>query len=42
MPHAPSGPALQQITEAKAIRARCPVRRECLQFALATHQVHEV
>jgi WhiB family redox-sensing transcriptional regulator len=37
-----SGPALQQITQAKAICTRCPVRQECLQFALATHQVHGV
>jgi WhiB family redox-sensing transcriptional regulator len=41
-PIAPSGPALQQIAQAKAICARCPVRRECLQYALATHQVHGV
>lgn len=41
-PIAPSGPALQQIAQAKAICARCPVRRECLQYALATHQIHGV
>ena len=29
-PIAPSGPALRQITQAKAICSRCPVRRECL------------
>ena len=41
-PIAPSGPALQQIEQAKAVCARCPVRRECLQYALATRQVHGV
>jgi WhiB family redox-sensing transcriptional regulator len=41
-PIGPSGPALQQIAQAKAICARCPVRQECLQFAVATHQVHGV
>ncbi len=41
-PIAPTGPGLQQIAQAKAVCARCPVRRECLQYALATHQVHGV
>jgi WhiB family transcriptional regulator, redox-sensing transcriptional regulator len=41
-PITPSGPALRQIAQAKAVCARCPVRRECLQFALTTHQVHGV
>jgi WhiB family redox-sensing transcriptional regulator len=41
-PIGPSGPALQQVTQAKAICARCPVRCDCLQFALATQQVHGV
>jgi WhiB family transcriptional regulator, redox-sensing transcriptional regulator len=41
-PIAPSGPALQQMEQAKAVCARCPVRRECLQYALATLQVHGV
>jgi WhiB family redox-sensing transcriptional regulator len=41
-PIAPSGPALRQVAQAKAICARCPVCRECLQFALTTHQVHGV
>jgi WhiB family redox-sensing transcriptional regulator len=41
-PIGPAGPALQQIAQAKAICARCPVRCDCLQFALATHQVHGV
>lgn len=41
-PIAASGPGLQQIAQAKAVCACCPVRRECLQYALATHQVHGV
>jgi WhiB family redox-sensing transcriptional regulator len=41
-PIGPSGPALQQVAQAKAICAHCAVRCECLQFALATHQVHGV
>jgi WhiB family transcriptional regulator, redox-sensing transcriptional regulator len=36
------GPALRQLTEAKKVCARCPVRAECLDFALSTHQVHGV
>jgi WhiB family redox-sensing transcriptional regulator len=28
------GPALLQIAEAKAVCARCPVRAECLEYAL--------
>jgi len=41
-PISSSGPALQQIAQAKALCASCPVRRECLRFALATNQVHGV
>jgi WhiB family transcriptional regulator, redox-sensing transcriptional regulator len=33
-----SGPALAQIAEAKAVCRRCPVRRECLAWALASGQ----
>ncbi|MBN9608608.1 MAG: WhiB family transcriptional regulator [Actinobacteria bacterium 69-20] len=33
-----SGPALLQIEQAKAVCARCPVREQCLEFALATGQ----
>ena len=33
-----SGPALLQITEAKAVCGRCPVRAECLDWALRTGQ----
>jgi len=36
------GPGEDEIAQAKAICATCPVRRQCLQFALATHQVHGV
>jgi WhiB family redox-sensing transcriptional regulator len=32
------GPSLRQIAQAKQICARCPVRRECLDWALATGQ----
>lgn len=35
-------PCLDQITQAKAICARCPVRRQCLVFALNTRQNHGV
>jgi len=42
-PVSSSGRALEQVTEAKAICAGCRVRRECLAFALRTHQtrIHE-
>jgi WhiB family transcriptional regulator, redox-sensing transcriptional regulator len=33
-----TGPALLQIEEAKSVCRRCPVREECLQFALETGQ----
>jgi WhiB family transcriptional regulator, redox-sensing transcriptional regulator len=33
-----SGPALLQITEAKAVCQRCPVNAECLAWALASGQ----
>lgn len=33
-----TGQALDQIDAAKAICAECPVREECLEFALATNQ----
>ena len=35
-PLSESGKALEQIAEAKAICADCPVRRQCLEFALRT------
>jgi WhiB family redox-sensing transcriptional regulator len=33
-----TGPALEQIETARRICAACPVRDECLEFALATNQ----
>jgi WhiB family transcriptional regulator, redox-sensing transcriptional regulator len=33
-----SGPAVEQTARAKAVCARCPVRVECLEWALATGQ----
>ena len=41
-PVSPSGPSMAQLREAKAVCAECAVRRECLAFALRTHQVHGV
>jgi len=41
-PVSASGPPLDQITQAKAICACCPVRRQCLAFALDTRQDHGV
>jgi len=35
-PIAAAGPALEQITQAKAVCARCEVRAECLSYALGT------
>lgn len=37
-----TGPALAQIKAAKQVCARCPVRAECLAFALDTRQVFGV
>ena len=36
------GPSVAQITRAKRVCGRCPVRSECLEFALATCQVHGI
>jgi WhiB family transcriptional regulator, redox-sensing transcriptional regulator len=36
------GPGRDDIARAKAVCAACRVRRQCLQFALATHQAHGV
>jgi WhiB family transcriptional regulator, redox-sensing transcriptional regulator len=41
-PISSSGQSMAQEAEAKAICAECPVRRECLAFALRTHQAHGV
>jgi WhiB family redox-sensing transcriptional regulator len=36
------GPGAMEIAQAKAVCATCEVRRQCLQYALATHQVDGV
>ena len=41
-PISDSGKSLEQVAEAKAICAGCPVRRECLAFALRTGQVYGI
>jgi WhiB family transcriptional regulator, redox-sensing transcriptional regulator len=42
-PVSSTGPAIErQVTEAKAVCARCPVRAKCLDFALHTGQKHGV
>ena len=41
-PISSSGRSVAQVAEAKAVCAGCRVRRECLAFALRTHQVHGV
>jgi len=41
-PISSSGPSGPQVAQAKAICAGCPVRRQCLAFALRTHQVDGV
>lgn len=41
-PVSAAGPARADIARAKAVCASCQVRRQCLQFALATHQTHGV
>jgi len=41
-PLSSSGKSLEQETKAKAICARCLVRRECLAFAVRTHQAFGV
>ncbi len=37
-----TGPAVRQAMRAKAICTGCPVRRECLEWALDTEQPHGV
>jgi WhiB family redox-sensing transcriptional regulator len=41
-PIAACGPGAGETARAKAVCAACRVRRECLQYALATHQVHGI
>lgn len=37
-----TGRSLEQADEAKAVCARCLVRRQCLSFALRTRQAHGI
>lgn len=41
-PISSSGPSAAQVAQAKAVCAGCPVRRECLAFALRTQQVYGI
>lgn len=41
-PVAAQGPGAGETARAKAVCAGCRVRRQCLQYALATHQMHGV
>ena len=41
-PVAPHGPGARELARAKAVCAGCRVRRQCLQYALATRQLHGV
>jgi WhiB family transcriptional regulator, redox-sensing transcriptional regulator len=41
-PVSSSGMSNFQLRQAKVICGRCPVKAQCLEFALATHQVHGV
>jgi WhiB family transcriptional regulator, redox-sensing transcriptional regulator len=37
-----TGPSIEQLHQAKTVCAGCQVRPQCLEFALATRQVHGV
>jgi len=41
-PISDSGKSLEQVAEAKAVCAGCPVRRECLAFAVGTQQLYGI
>jgi WhiB family transcriptional regulator, redox-sensing transcriptional regulator len=41
-PISSAGPARHQISQAKAVCATCQVQRQCLSFALETHQIHGI
>ncbi len=41
-PLSSAGPSVEQLNEAKMVCARCLVKTQCLDFALATRQVHGV
>jgi WhiB family transcriptional regulator, redox-sensing transcriptional regulator len=37
-----TGPARMQVARAKAICGECPVRQDCLRYAMSTHEAHGV
>jgi WhiB family redox-sensing transcriptional regulator len=37
-----TGPGREQVARARQVCARCEVRRECLEYALGTHQAHGI
>ena len=41
-PVSSAGKSLEQVAEARAVCARCLVRRQCLAFALRTRQAHGI
>ena len=41
-PLSAAGKSLEQIADAKAVCSRCPVRRQCLEFARRTHQPYGI
>ncbi len=41
-PVSSSGPGREEVARAKEVCAACRVRRQCLQFAIATRQLHGV
>ena len=41
-PVSTAGESVAQLAKAKAVCARCPVRRECLAFAVRTRQMYGV
>jgi WhiB family transcriptional regulator, redox-sensing transcriptional regulator len=41
-PIASAGPALRQVTQAKAICARCQIQQACLNYALDAGPVHGI
>ena len=41
-PIASAGPALKQVTRAKAVCARCQIRQGCLDYALDVGPVHGI
>ena len=41
-PLSSAGPSVEQLNQAKTVCAGCQVRAECLEFALATRQLHGV